>query len=82
MESPEAQPTLPHTVHFPGRYHEQGQHPWRSTRCSEEGLRESSASGAEATGITQKIAPRDSGLASDLEHQEVTDVAEARDVTL
>ena len=80
MEPPEIQPTPLYTDCFPGRYREQDRRPWRSTHCKK-GLKESSASGAEATGITQGIAPRDSGLVSDLEHQEVKDVAEARDVT-
>ena len=81
MELPEIQPTPLYTDRFLDRYHEQDQHPWRSTRCSEVGLKKFSATGAGVMGIMRKIVPQDSDLASDLEHREVKDVAVARGVT-
>ena len=59
---------------FPDRYHEQGRHLWRSTRCSEVGLKKFNATDAGDMGIMRKIVLQGNDLVSDLEQRVGMDV--------
>ena len=74
MELPEIQPAPLCNDRLPDRYHEQGQHLWRSTCCSEVGLKRFNATGAGDMGIMRKIVLRGNDLVSDLEQRVGMDV--------
>ena len=81
MELPEIQPAPLCNDCLPDRYHEQGQHLWRSTRCSEAGLKSFNVTDVGDLVIMRRIVPQGNDLVSDLEQRVGMDVAVEKGVT-